>query len=170
MLILLSVYKFPASFLYLREAVLLLCTIYCRSRKDAPLTRLNWSGHFFANLMRILMIICLHLYWNNLFFFSCNLRRGKNSFHPAPMSTRTGLSWFFESCNHFSFSMQAINHALSIASFLKIRPTSFLKIALSLSNINGTVGVSVWKHVKYGSNMPPTNKKKCNSAGTKGSE
>ena len=44
-LILLSVHKLPASFLNLRETVLLLCTIFCGS------------------------IICLHAYWNNFFFF-----------------------------------------------------------------------------------------------------
>ena len=56
--------------------------------------------------------------------------------------------------------MLTIDRALSMASFLKIRPTSFLKIALSSSNINGTMGTSVWKRVKYGSNIPPTNKNK----------
>ena len=66
--------------------------------------------------------------------------------------------------------MLAVDRALSMASFLKIRPSSFYKIALSSSNINGTMGASVWKHVKYGSNIPATNEKKCNFAGTNGSE
>ena len=64
-LILLSVHKLPASFLNLRETVLLLCTIFCWSREDTTLTRLNWSGDLSSNLMRILMIICLHSYRNN---------------------------------------------------------------------------------------------------------
>ena len=61
--------------------------------------------------------------------------------------------------------MLAIDCSLSMASFLKIRPTSFLKIALSSSNINRTMGASVWKCVKYGSNKPAPNEKKCNFAG-----
>ena len=160
------------------EAVLLLCTIFCQdgtesredAREDTTLTRLNWSGHLSANLMKILMIICLHSYRNNLFFSAATCAEARTAFIPAPMSARPGSSWFFESCNHFSFSMLAIDHGLSMASFLKIRPTSFLKIALSSSNINGTMGASVWKRVKYGSNIPVTNKKKCNFAGTKGSK
>ena len=40
-LILLSVHKLSASFLNLREAVLLLCTNFCGSREDATLTILN---------------------------------------------------------------------------------------------------------------------------------
>ena len=70
-LILLSVHKLPASFLNLRETVLLLCTIFCGS------------------------IICLHSYWNNFFFFSGNLRRGKNSFHTCSNVNQTKFKLIF---------------------------------------------------------------------------
>ena len=162
-LILLSVQKLLTSFLNLREAVLLLCTIFCGSREDASLTRLNWNGHLSAYLMRILMIICLHSYRNNLFFSAATYTEARTAFVPAPMSTRPGSSWFL------ILRPFIIQHASNWSCTVNCI-TSFLKIALSSSNINGTVGASVWKRVKYGSNIPATNEKKCNFAGTKGSE
>ena len=143
--------------------------IFIGAKHKAFLTRQKFKGDFLRNSRTRSKTNCLYRLFNFLFLSAEVCGFFKRSLAAAPRSTNPSSKWCFVLISYFLFNLFNGVSALSRASFRNIRGNSWLRIVSNSPLIYGTIGLSVWKIVRYGLSIPARKEKNCILMGISGS-